>query len=84
MYYDTETHEIKYDSSSDILSLKNLSGKGVQIDVTSTGGNTGGLVLRRDNSRIFGITHQGKVSINKSSDPSDNHSLEVIGSAKVG
>lgn len=80
----TSKGELKYDSSTNVLSLKNFSGNGVQIDVTTTGGNSGGLVFRRDNTRVFGITNEGKVSINKSSDPADNHSLEVIGSAKVG
>lgn len=80
----TSKGELKYDSSTNVLSLKNFSGNGVQIDVTTTGGNNGGLVFKRDNIRKFGITTEGKVSINKSSDPADNHSLEVIGSAKVG
>mgnify|MGYP003110488403 CR=1 FL=1 len=76
--------ELKYDSLTDIVSLKNYSGKDIQFDVTTTGGNTGGIVLKKDNSRVFGITSEGKVSINKTSGPADGHSLEVIGTAKIG
>jgi len=76
--------ELKYDSLTDIVSLKNYSGKDIQFDVTTTGGNTGGIILKKDNSRVFGITSEGKVSINKTSGPADGHSLEVIGTAKIG
>lgn len=76
--------EFEYDASTDILSLKNYSGKDIRFDVTTTNGGTGGIVLESDSTQVFGITSEGKVSINKSSDPADGHSLEVIGSAKIG
>jgi hypothetical protein len=79
-----EQADIKYDSSTDILSLKNYSGKDIQFDVTTTNSGDGGIVLKRDNSRVFTITNEGKVAINKNIDPADGHSLEVIGSAKIG
>jgi hypothetical protein len=76
--------ELGYDSSTGVLALKNYSGKNIQFDVTTNDGGTGGIVLKKDNSRIFGITNEGKVSINKSSDPTDGHSLEVVGSVLIG
>jgi|MDSZ01.3.fsa_nt_gb hypothetical protein len=76
--------ELGYDSSTDILSLKNYSGRDIQFDVTTTNSGTGGVVLKKDNTKIFSITNEGKVAINKNSDPVDNHSLEVNGSALIG
>ena len=76
--------EFEYDASTDILSLKNYSGKDIRFDVTTTNGGSGGIVLESDSTQVFGITSEGKVSINKSSDPVDGHSLEVNGSAKIG
>ena len=64
--------------------IKNHSGRDIQFDVTTTNSGTGGVVLKKDNTKIFSITNEGKVAINKNSDPVDNHSLEVNGSALIG
>jgi hypothetical protein len=76
--------ELQYDSSTDIVSLKNHSGKDIEFNVVSTNSGTGGVVLKKDNTQIFTITNEGKVAIGKNSAPADNHSLEVNGSALIG
>ena len=76
--------ELEYNSDSDHLTLKNYSGNNIHLDVTTVGSDSGKVIVRSINTQVFGITSEGKVSINKNSDPIDNHSLEVNGSALIG
>ena len=76
--------ELEYNSDSDHLTLKNYSGKNIHLDVTTVGSDSGKVIVRSANTQVFGITSEGKVAINKNSDPIDNHSLEVNGSALIG